>query len=67
MRLLLPLKNSISSSTLPTGGFSFKPKASSSVCSGLQYTIPRMKQATNEVSEDLPLFVQEEKHVVEIF
>ena len=23
----------------------------------LQYTIPRMKQATNEVSEDLPLFV----------
>ena len=24
----------------------------------LQYTLPRMKQATNEVSEDLPLFVQ---------
>jgi hypothetical protein len=23
----------------------------------LQYTLPRMKQATNEVSEDLPLFV----------
>ena len=23
----------------------------------LQYTIPRMKQATNEVSVDLPLFV----------
>jgi hypothetical protein len=23
----------------------------------LQYTIPRMKQATNEVSDDLPLFV----------
>ena len=22
----------------------------------LQYTLPRMKQATNEVSEDLPLF-----------
>jgi len=24
----------------------------------LQYTIPRMKQATNEVSEDLPLFIE---------
>jgi len=24
----------------------------------LQYTLPRMKQAANEVSEDLPLFVQ---------
>ena len=24
----------------------------------LQYTIPRMKQATNEVSDDLPLFIQ---------
>ena len=24
----------------------------------LQYTLPRMKQATNEVSEDVPLFVQ---------
>ena len=24
----------------------------------LQYTLPRIKQATNEVSEDLPLFVQ---------
>ena len=23
-----------------------------------QYTLPRMKQATNEVSEDLPLFVE---------
>jgi len=23
----------------------------------LQYTIPRMKQVTNEVSEDLPLFM----------
>ena len=23
----------------------------------LQYTLPRMKQATNEVREDLPLFV----------
>jgi hypothetical protein len=23
----------------------------------LQYPLPRMKQATNEVSEDLPLFV----------
>ena len=23
----------------------------------LQYTLPRMKQATNEVSEDLPLFL----------
>ena len=23
----------------------------------VQYTLPRMKQATNEVSEDLPLFV----------
>ena len=23
-----------------------------------QYTLPRMKQATNEVSEDLPLFVK---------
>ena len=23
----------------------------------LQYTLPKMKQATNEVSEDLPLFV----------
>ena len=23
----------------------------------LQYTLPRIKQATNEVSEDLPLFV----------
>ena len=23
----------------------------------LQYNIPRMKQATNEVSEDLPLFI----------
>ena len=22
----------------------------------LQYTLPRMKQATNDVSEDLPLF-----------
>ena len=24
----------------------------------LQYTLPRMKQATNDVSEDLPLFIQ---------
>ena len=24
----------------------------------LQYTLPRIKQATNEVSEDLPLFVK---------
>ena len=35
----------------------------------LQYTLPRMKQATNEVSEDLPLFVHyflEEKHSVKI-
>ena len=24
----------------------------------LQYTLPRMKQATDEVSEDLPLFVK---------
>ena len=24
----------------------------------LQYTLPRMKQASNEVSEDLPLFIQ---------
>jgi hypothetical protein len=24
----------------------------------LQYTFPRMKQATNEVSEDLPLFIE---------
>ena len=24
----------------------------------LQYTLPRMKQATNEVREDLPLFIQ---------
>jgi hypothetical protein len=24
----------------------------------LQYTLPRMKQATNEVSDDLPLFIQ---------
>ena len=23
----------------------------------LQYTLPRMKQATNEVCEDLPLFI----------
>ena len=23
----------------------------------LQYTLPRMKQATNEVSEDVPLFI----------
>ena len=23
----------------------------------LQYTLPRVKQATNEVSEDLPLFI----------
>ncbi|MDA9843734.1 hypothetical protein N9C47_02675 [Flavobacteriaceae bacterium] len=23
----------------------------------LQYTLPRIKQATNEVSEDLPLFI----------
>ena len=23
----------------------------------LQYTLPRMKQATNEVSDDLPLFI----------
>ena len=23
----------------------------------LQYTLPRLKQATNEVSEDLPLFI----------
>ena len=23
----------------------------------LQYTLPRMKQATNELSEDLPLFI----------
>ena len=23
----------------------------------LQYTLPRMKQATNEMSEDLPLFI----------
>ena len=29
----------------------------SSASSCLQYTLPRMKQATNEVSEDLPLFV----------
>ena len=24
----------------------------------LQYTLPRMKQATNDVVEDLPLFIQ---------
>ena len=24
----------------------------------LQYTLPRMKQASNEVSEDLPLFIE---------
>ena len=24
----------------------------------LQYTLPRMKQATNEVNEDLPLFIE---------
>ena len=24
----------------------------------LQYTLPKMKQATNEVSEDLPLFIE---------
>jgi|TARA_B110000503_G_scaffold108572_1_gene162371 hypothetical protein len=37
----------------------FKTKGiSSSVSSGLQYTLPRMKQATNEVREDLPLFIQ---------
>ena len=24
----------------------------------LQYTLPRMKQATNELSEDLPLFIE---------
>jgi len=24
----------------------------------LQYTLPRMKQATNEMSEDLPLFIE---------
>ena len=24
----------------------------------LQYTLPRTKQATNEVSEDLPLFIE---------
>ena len=24
----------------------------------LQYILPRMKQATNEVSEDLPLFIE---------
>ena len=24
----------------------------------MQYTLPRMKQATNEVSEDLPLFIE---------
>jgi len=24
----------------------------------LQYTFPRMKQASNEVSEDLPLFIE---------
>ena len=24
----------------------------------LQYTLPRIKQATNEVSEDLPLFIK---------
>ena len=24
----------------------------------LQYTLPRMKQATNEASEDLPLFIE---------
>jgi len=24
----------------------------------LQYTLPRIKQATNEVSEDLPLFIE---------
>jgi hypothetical protein len=24
----------------------------------LQYTLPRMKQDTNEVSEDLPLFIE---------
>ena len=24
----------------------------------LKYTLPRMKQATNEVSEDLPLFIE---------
>ena len=23
----------------------------------LQYTLPRMKQATNDVNEDLPLFI----------
>jgi len=24
----------------------------------LQYTLPRMRQATNEVNEDLPLFIE---------
>ena len=24
----------------------------------LQYTLPRMKQATNDLTEDLPLFIQ---------
>jgi hypothetical protein len=40
-------------------GVFFKTTGISSLLnSGLQYTSPRMKQATNEVSEDLPLFVQ---------
>jgi len=36
--------------------FSFKPQAYPPQ-QVLQYTLPRMKQATNEVSEDLPLFM----------
>ena len=33
----------------------------------LQYTLPRMKQATNEVSEELPLFVWFKSFVYPIF
>ena len=30
----------------------------SSASSCLQYTLPRMKQATNELREEVPLFIQ---------
>jgi len=39
-------------------GWGFKPQAYHlQYVQGLQYTLLRMKQANNEVSEDLPLFV----------
>ena len=40
------------------GRFLLNHRKTSSVSSGLQYTLPRIKKATNEVSVNLPLSVQ---------